>query len=245
MSTLHLLKSISLVGALALAVISFSAPAGAQTLPGASMVTSIDALKESRLKVEASMKAKDAAALSADMAALKAASQKLRSEVALVKSGLAPERRAVESARRAFGEAERGLRAARVSRDTGKITAAQKGLLAAFDNLVTAQDALIAGTAALGLPAPTAQLAAVKTAREARVQANIQLGIARTSKDAGKTALAEQALAETFAALANAQEQLMARQPAASSQAYLIEQAERLLLTAGNVAARLRAGRDA
>ena len=238
-------KSISLAGALALAVLSFSAPASAQTLPGAAIAADITALKAARAKVEASVKAQDAAALTIDMAALKAAADKLRTDVRSVKDGLAPQRQAVEAARRAFGDAERALRAARSTRDAAATTAAQTALLAAFQNIVTAQDALIAGATAIGLPAPTAEQAAVKLARDAYAQAKIRLGIARTSKNPEQIGAAEQALANASAALANAQAQVIASQPSGSGQDPLLQQAERLLAMAGNVATKIRAKRRA
>jgi hypothetical protein len=52
-------------------------------------------------------------------------------------------------------------------------------------------------------------------------------------------------LANASAALANAQAQLIANQPASMSQDHLIQQADRLLTLAGNLAARLRAKRTA
>jgi hypothetical protein len=239
------LKGISLAGALALAFLSFNAPANAQALPGAAIAADITALKAARAKVEASVKAQDAAALAVDMAALKAAAEKLRTDVRSVKDGLAPQRQAVEVARRAFGDAERALRAARASRDAAKITTAQNNLLAAFQNLVTAQDALIAGATAIGLPAPTAEQAAVKIARDAFAQAKIRLGIARTSKNPEQIAAAGQALANASAALANAQAQVIASQPSGSGQDPLLQQAERVLAMAGDVATRVRAKRKA
>lgn len=236
---------ISFAGAFALAVLSFSAPASAQVLPGAAITADIEALKAARAKVEASVKAQDAAALTVDMAALKAAAQKLRTDVRSVKEGLAPQRQAVEAARRAFGDTERALRMARATRDAAKIAAAQTALLAAFQNLVTAQDALIAGAVAIGLPAPNAEQAAVKLARDAFAQAKIRLGIARSSKNPEQIAAAEQALANASSALANAQAQVIASQPSGSAQDPLLQQAERLLALAGSVATRIRAKRKA
>jgi hypothetical protein len=136
-------------------------------------------------------------------------------------------------------DSERALRAVRAARDVIRITAAQNSLLAAFQNLVTTQDTLIAGSTAIGLPAPTAEQAAVKLARDAFAQSKIRLGIARTSKNGDQIAAAEHALANASAALTYAQAQVIVSQPPGSAQDPLLQQAERVLAMVGNVATRI------